>query len=189
MKIRAAKPAELKRLIHLEMTIIHSMQTHLYQELGAKRSEELLYEASLLDPLGRYNYRRALVAEVDEEIAGVAYGFPGEEEEIVNLELDKLTQEKYKIKEQFFPDPEVFGEEWYLDSLVVDPKFQSQGIGFALLESLSEVVKKSGKNILGLNVDDNNPRAKKLYLRSGFSEVNRIQIGSHNYTHMHKKIN
>jgi uncharacterized protein len=188
MKIRSAKSAELKRLIHLEMTIIRDMQTSLYQELGSQRSEELLYEASALDPLGRYNYRRALVAEVNGEIAGIAYGFPGEEERTVNLELDKLTQEKYKIKERFFPDPEVFGEEWYLDSLVVDPKFQNQGIGFALLENLCEVAKKAKKNVIGLNVDDNNPRAKKLYLRAGFSEVNRIKIGSHDYTHMHKTI-
>ena len=188
MKIRPANPDDLKKLIELEMIIIDSMETKLYQKLGAEKSKDLLYEASELDPVGRYNYKRAIVAQEKDEIVGIVYGFPSEDEKIVNIKLDQITQEKYNTNDQFFPDQESIGDEWYLDSLVVDPKFQGKGIGSLLLKSLPKIVKSTGKTLIGLNVDDFNPRAKKLYLKSGFHEVNRIKIGSHNYSHMQYQI-
>ncbi|BDR58090.1 GNAT family N-acetyltransferase [Xylocopilactobacillus apicola] len=188
MKIRVATKKDLKRLIQLEMSIIDDMQTQLYRELGPERSEQLIFEASLRDPNGRYHHSRAIVAEEDGQIIGIAYGFPAEDETSVNLELDRLTEEKFKIKEKFFPNSEVYGDEWYLDSLVVDEHFRNRGVGTALLASSSEMAKKAGKKVIGLNVDDSNPKAKELYERVGFKEVNRVKIGPHNYTHMHRSL-
>ncbi|MCT6892592.1 MAG: GNAT family N-acetyltransferase [Bombilactobacillus mellifer] len=188
IKIRKAQAKDLTRLIELEMIIIDEMGTNLYQELGLQRSQELILEASKSDPKGRYHYSRAIVATEKEQIVGLAYGFLGNEEKIVNLKLDALTEQKYKIKEKFFPDPEALKNEWYLDSLVVDPKWQNQGIGTALLNYLPKIAKDEGVNIIGLNVDDQNPLAKALYERKGFRSISRIKIGTHNYSHLQKFI-
>ncbi|BDR56020.1 GNAT family N-acetyltransferase [Xylocopilactobacillus apis] len=188
MEIRAAKESDLIHLINMEMVIIDEMETPLYRKLGAKKSEEILLNASQNYPDSRYNYRRAIVVEIDDKIAGMAYGFPSEDETIVNLELDRLTRETANTSDTFFTDQEVVGDEWYLDSLVVNPMFRGQGIGTALLNHLQTNAKKAHKKVIGLNVDDNNPRAKKLYLRTGFKDVATIKIDSHNYTHMQKEV-
>lgn len=188
IKIRKAQAADLPRLIELEMVIIDEMQTRAFLELGPKRTQELLFEASQADPQGRYHYSRALVATENTEIVGLAYGFPASEEAVVNLKLDALTKEKYQIQDKFFPDPEVIGAEWYLDSLVVDSNWQNRGIGTALLNALPAAAQQAGATIIGLNVDDQNPQAKALYERQGFSPITRIKIGSHDYTHLQKTV-
>ena len=76
--------------------------------------------------------------------------------------------------------------EWYLDTISVDERFRGMGIGSKLLDALPEVAKASGKQALGLNVDFDNPGARKLYASKGFKDVTTMTISGHLYNHMQK---
>ncbi|MGC3558274.1 GNAT family N-acetyltransferase, partial [Enterococcus faecalis] len=66
----------------------------------------------------------------------------------------------------------------------VDERFRGKGIGSKLVDALPEVPKASGKLALGLNVDFDNPGARKLYASIGFKDVTTMTISGHLYNHM-----
>lgn len=123
------------------------------------------------------------------KVVGVAFGYPDQYEEDLDAIIDRIT-----LKANIFdgdvldPDLEAFKNEWYLDSIAVDPNYQGQGIGGRLLRSLPEFVHQDGDTIIGLNVDFKNPNAKRLYARHGFKKVGTKRIGDHMYDHMQKPI-
>jgi len=47
----------------------------------------------------------------------------------------------------------------------------------------------SGKNRIGLNVDETNPGARRLYSRLGYQTVGTRQLSGHRYEHMQKTLN
>ena len=56
-------------------------------------------------------------------------------------------------------------------TLAVDPVHWGQGTGTALLTALVEEARKRGCAEVLLEVREDNPRARRLYLRHGFTEV------------------
>ena len=84
-----------------------------------------------------------------------------------------LRLEKYQLdaSTRLFIDKETFPDEWYLDSISVSEDFRGQGIGSRLLEALPKLAKKANRSVIGLSVDEKNPKAKKLYERHGFKVV------------------
>lgn len=59
-------------------------------------------------------------------------------------------------------------------------------IGSKLLAAVPRMALNDGKSVIGLNVDFENPEAKKLYERKGFKTVGTQMIGDHLYDHMQK---
>ena len=74
--------------------------------------------------------------------------------------------------------------ELYLDSLAVDPAYRGRGIATRLLQSAVERARRSGIGPAGLLVDENNPKAEKLYLSIGFKNVGTNQWGGHAMKHL-----
>ena len=52
---------------------------------------------------------------------------------------------------------------WYIDALAVDPDHWGEKIASHLLDEAEVVAAKQGYHILSLNVDQENPRAQRLY--------------------------
>ncbi|MCP0886331.1 GNAT family N-acetyltransferase [Ligilactobacillus sp. WILCCON 0076] len=132
-----------------------------------------------------------IVAEVNGNVAGMAFGYPDES----NCAVDSLLCHYFpqvglpRIKSIYDEDSsESFNNEWYLDSLVVNPKFRGQGIASALLNYLPKIALTHHKKIIGLDVDFKNPTAAKLYRRFGFYKVTTLKISAHNYQHLQLKI-
>ncbi|WP_407881040.1 GNAT family N-acetyltransferase [Furfurilactobacillus entadae] len=128
-----------------------------------------------------------VVAEADGQVVGVAFGYPDENEDVVDHVLEAAT----KFSDEFADDPfgsdyEAFENEWYLDSIVVDPEYQGMGIGGQLLDAIPACARADNKRVIGLNVDFDNPGAKALYHRHGFETVGTTQIGYHWYAHMQR---
>ena len=88
----------------------------------------------------------------------------------------------------FIPEDETQAGEFYLDCIAVNPNFCGKGIGTAMLQFLIQefVINKEGK--LGLLVDENNPLAKKLYLRLGFVYKETKTLFGKNMEHLQKSI-
>ena len=123
------------------------------------------------------------------EVAGIAVGYPAEDEKIIDEPLREVFK-KHGLAEdvRLFIEEETLPNEWYLDTISVDERFRGMGIGSKLLDALPEVAKASGKQALGLNVDFDNPGARKLYASKGFKDVTTMTISGHLYNHMQKEV-
>lgn len=58
-----------------------------------------------------------------------------------------------------------------VSNLIVEPKFQGQGLGTRLLHYLEEQARNRGFKRLTIGVDSSNERAKRLYEREGYSSL------------------
>ena len=88
-----------------------------------------------------------------------------------------------------FTDAESYPDEWYLDTIAVAPAWRGRSIGAALLDALPAQARAAGKNRIGLNVDEANPGARRLYRRLGYQTVGTRQLSGHRYEHMQKTLN
>lgn len=61
--------------------------------------------------------------------------------------------------------------ELVMDGIVVDPAYRNKGLGSLLLERIINHAQENGFHSVRLDVIDNNPRAKKLYEKKGFSTI------------------
>jgi len=114
----------------------------------------------------QYSYQKCWVAEEDEEVIAAVNVYDG-------AELNRLRQPvidyiKSRFKRELKIEDETRAGEYYIDSLGVKPEHQGKGIGSKLLRFLiDEYVTRNGQT-LGLLVDEENPDARRLYVRLGF---------------------
>ena len=126
-----------------------------------------------------------IVAEVDDEVVGMAFAYPDTNETAVNRVYEKAAEKIPSIKDvDFFADPESFDDEFYLDSIAVDDSYRGFGIATKLIQSIANHAADLGYHTLGLNVDTLNPLAEKLYRRLGFENAGKIMIVDHHYRHL-----
>lgn len=185
--IRQAEKRDRQELAALVLVILKDMELPLLNELPELTMLEVLADA-VLESEYRYSYTRGIVYEQGGKIAGAAFGYSDEEEVFIDTPLSKVLK-AHKLKEdlQLFVDKETFADEWYLDTISVDKAYRGMGIGSKLLEALPKVAEKAGKSVIGLNVDQGNPKAEKLYERHGFKVVGELTLSGHRYNHMQKK--
>ena len=186
--IRNAKKEDAAAIAPLILVILKDMDLPFLLKYGEEKTLEVSEEA-ITDPDYRYSYTRGIVDEREGKVAGIVYGYTDEEEPIIDQPLEKILQ-KHGIYEQvkMFTDRETFPDEWYLDSICVSEEFRGQGIGSSLLEALPPIVKKQNRDVIGLSCDKQNPQARKLYERHGFTVIGERTISGHLYDHMQKKI-
>jgi ribosomal protein S18 acetylase RimI-like enzyme len=185
--IRFATSEDGLAIAKLVLVILKDMELPFVKEIGEAKTIEILTEA-VKDPTYRYGYKRGLVKEVAGEIAGIAFGYPAEEEAIVDDALALVLKEMGMTDRPLFLDPETFPNEWYLDTICVDEAFRGQGIGSELLDALDKMAKREAKSVIGLCVDQANPNAQRLYERKGFAVVGEQMLSGHKYNHMQKNI-
>lgn len=186
--IRFAEKKDGMAAAELILIILKDMELDFLNYFSEEETKKVIADC-FLDPTYRYSYRRGIVDEIDGEIAGVAFGYPAEDEAVIDLPLMNYLKEK-GIEEdiKMFIDPETVPGEWYLDSIAVNPEFRGHGIGSRLIESLDKLALRDGKEVIGLNVDQGNPQAKRLYARQGFHDVGEMTLSGHVYDHMQKKV-
>lgn len=186
--IRFAKKEDAHEIAPLILVILNDMELPFLQKYGTTKTLEILEEA-ITDPTYRYSYTRGIVEELDGKVAGVAYGYTDADEPFIDKPLEKILK-KHGIEEteQLFIDQETFPNEWYLDSISVSEKFRGHGIGSKLLSALPKLAEKEKRKVIGLSVDEQNPKAKKLYERHGFNVVGQRIITGHLYDHMQKTL-
>lgn len=186
--IRKATQKDADHILPLIMVILEDMELDFLKKYGKETVMDVLQEGYLNETF-RYGYKRALVFEDKNEIVGTAFGYHEEDEAIIDQPLSSIFKElKIPTHEQMFTDKEAFQHEWYLDSIAVRSDQRGKGVGAKLLRALPTFAKEQGSHILGLNVDEVNPRAKKLYTKEGFKDVGKVTIGGHLYDHMQKII-
>lgn len=186
--IREARKEDAEALAPLIMVILEDMELEVFKEYSKETIEELLVEGIQTETY-RYSYRHAHVCMRDGEIAGVVFGYRGEKEPVIDEPLiDILEAKGLNSDSRLFIEKETFAGEWYLDSLVTAEKFRGRGVGTELLDALGEFAKEDGEEIIGLNCDQSNAGAQKLYEKMGFKKTGEVTISGHEYNHMQKQV-
>lgn len=132
-----------------------------------------------------YSYRNTVVAVAGDVVCGAMNGYDGAMYET----LKRPVLEDFRKR---FPDSDSdFGEvyeteagEFYLDSVGVDPRMRSMGIGSRLFQAMIQRAGESGADKVGLIVDFDKPKAEALYERLGFRTVGCKDFLGHKMKHM-----
>jgi GNAT superfamily N-acetyltransferase len=69
-----------------------------------------------------------------------------------------------------YPEP----REWYLGLLVLDPAHRNQGLGAALMDTLTEWLVRHGAAHLRLAVSEHNEAGQRFWARRGFEPVKQV---------------
>ncbi len=164
------------------------------REIGRNSGNPLLSTKELFtrtasEECSQYSYRNALIAEDENgRRAGVAVSYDGAELHRLREVFVKNYNKMYdaSLREEDFDD-ETSPDEIYLDTLAVKPEYREHGLGSKLIAAVEERHSGKGKP-LGLLVDYDNARARRLYDKNGFqSEGGRCFCGVE-MEHMQKVI-
>ncbi len=150
-----------------------AMEEIVYQFIGTQDPEKaiafLLHFAA--SDNNQYSYQNCWVAEEDGEVMAALVLYIGSH-------LSALRQPVIDYLETEFsrcikPEDETREGEYYIDSLGVQPDKQGKGIGTKLLQFVIDEYVNKQHQTLGLLVDEQNAKAKRLYLKLGFKMVDR----------------
>lgn len=117
----------------------------------------------------QYSYQNCLVVESNNKIVAAINYYDGEK--FIELRKPILNYVRANYDKDFDPEEETKSGEYYIDSLGVDTSMQGKGIGANLLQFLIDKYVIKDHKTLGLLVDEENPNAKKLYIKLGFKNV------------------
>ncbi len=118
----------------------------------------------------QYSYLNTLAAVNDEgETVGVCVGYDGATlHELRKAFFEEVEKSLGKNLENV--EDETDADEFYLDTLAVDPAYRGRGIASELLKAMIDRAASIGKPA-GLLVDKDNTRARRLYESIGFRQV------------------
>lgn len=133
----------------------------------------------------QYSYQNCWVVEENNEIIAAANVYNGAK--LIELRKPIADYITNQLGKRFNPEDETQSGEYYIDSLGVDPKQQGKGIGSKIIRFLINKYVNENQLTLGLLVDDENPSAKKLYLKLGFKVVGEKKLVGKNLEHLQIK--
>ncbi|BDZ30319.1 GNAT family N-acetyltransferase [Lactiplantibacillus sp. WILCCON 0030] len=187
MKIRKAQPQDSGQIAPLIAMIYRDMAMPVLAKVSEADLLAMLTTLYAL-PENLDGLAQTFVATDDDQVLGIAFGHPAENEVAVNQILAKVSAAQPGFSGPLELGGETRPGEWYLSMLAVAPQAQGHGVGGQLLTALPQLVATLGETKLSLNVDDGNPRAAKLYRRHGFVADGQLMIGVHPYAHMLKSL-
>ncbi|EGA88849.1 acetyltransferase [Planococcus donghaensis MPA1U2] len=184
ISIRQALPSDAKKVAPLIINAIGEIANHMTAEKDPAAVREKV-ACMVRGENTRHSYRYTYVAILDGNIAGILVLYHGNQAE----DLDRYLIEQLKKQgHERTIEPEAHTDEWYIDTVSVDPTYQGQGIGSKLLDYAEELVSSSGNSKLSLNVDVDKEGAIRLYKRLGYSIAEPWTIIGTPFHHMVKII-
>jgi ribosomal protein S18 acetylase RimI-like enzyme len=120
----------------------------------------------------QYSYQNCLVAEDGNEVVAALNLYDGSK--LCELREPVVQYIKARFNRDFHPEDETQPGEYYIDSLGVNPAHQGKGIGSEMLRFVINKYVIQKNHTLGLLVEEENPSARKLYLKLGFKPAGRM---------------
>ncbi len=135
-------------------------------------------------PGNRFSYRLSDVAEINGEVAGILVSFPGKQLFRLNMATGRQFMPLFPWRDRlrlgmaallFIGDKEAEASHYLISHLAVTPACWGQGIGTRLLALADVKARALGIKICTLNVDLDNPRARRLYTHVGYQVAETTQ--------------
>lgn len=180
--IRNARPEDFKQVAPL---IVQAMEDLACTFANTNKIENAypLFERFFQKTANQYSYEHTLVYDKNKEVMGSITFYDGNLLSKYRKPFLDYISEIYKVKNLQIED-ETAPEEVYIDTLSVSPKHQGKGIGKKLIAAAILKSKAENHKRIGLLVDFENPKAKKLYSALGFQSVGKKQLGNNVYEHL-----
>ncbi|MET6991573.1 GNAT family N-acetyltransferase [Sediminicola arcticus] len=184
MTIRKATTNDVDSIAPILLLVLEKIvYTFIGENDYTKAKEFLIYFLNRGN--NQYSYQNCYVAERDDEIIGVANLYNGSD-------LEQLRQPVLEYIDQHYAtdlhiEDETQKGEYYIDTIAVKSNEQGNGVGSQMLQHLINEYMANKKQTLGLLVNENNPNAKKLYLKMGFASVGKKKLLGHQLDHLQIK--
>lgn len=184
MLIRKANKEESETITAL---IMLAMEDIVYNFIGEKsEGKARCFLNSLTEETGnQYSYENCWIAESGGEIVGTAVVYDGAR--LNELREPVGAKVKSMFNREFNPEDETQAGEYYIDCVGVNPDQQGKGIGTKIFRFLIDEYVEKRNETLGLLVDNDNPDAKKLYLKLGFEVVGEKTLTGKQMEHLQFK--
>jgi ribosomal protein S18 acetylase RimI-like enzyme len=187
--IRSAIPEDAPEAVPLIVGAIGSIALVLTGTQVLREAIPIL-EQFFGEPANRVSYQNTQVLEDSEakgepirKIVGVTVSYDGSVARKLDEPLEKAASLQSGLSDYQIPT-EAEPDEFYLDTVSVDPSCQGRGFGRQLIEAVYERGRQLGRNRIGLLVDVVNPAAMRLYERLQFRVVKRRHLAGAEYFHM-----
>ncbi|MFG0213206.1 GNAT family N-acetyltransferase [Brevibacillus porteri] len=155
---------------------------------GATEAEDAIrmMEEFFAKENNRLSYENAVIAMDGDVPVGLALFYHGSQTEVLDRpfveHVQRLTGETITLVKEAKDD------EFYLDSVAVDSSCRGKGIGSLLLDAFEKEAIQRGHDRIALLVDEEKPRARKLYESLGYREDGTVIVSGHKLSHMVKDI-
>ncbi len=167
MIIRKAKQTDSKFIAQLLLLAMEDIVFEFIGEKDRQKAFDFMHHFAQREN-NQYSYQNCWVLETD-EVIGVANIYEGGKLKELRKPIEAYIYENHG--KEFFPEDETQTGEFYIDSFGVSPKHQGKGIGARILQFLIDEYVVKNEQTIGLLVDEDNPHAKRLYLKLGFQSV------------------
>ncbi|TYR32702.1 GNAT family N-acetyltransferase [Sphingobacterium phlebotomi] len=181
MRIRKALPTDAIAIAPIMLT---AMEEIIYYFIGEQdRHKAITFLAYHIARSGnQYSYEYIIVAEEDGNIIGQICLYPGDALEQLRAPILSYLYTHFKRQPDLGNETQT--GEVYIDTLAVSAAAQGKGIGKKLLLYAIDFFVHRQKEVLGLLVDKENPKARKLYLNMGFKPVKDVHVFGKELEHM-----
>lgn len=130
----------------------------------------------------QYSWQNCWVAEDDSGVVAAVNLYNGTQ--LIELRQPVIDYIISKHNKDFNHEDETQAGEYYIDCLAVEPGQHGKGIGKKLLQFVIDEYVNRGNQTLGLLVDEENPNAKRLYLKLGFESAGKKYIFGKHMEHL-----
>ena len=162
------RKATIDDAAHIATFLFLAMEDIVYKFIGAKDADKalafFLYFTHKED--NQYSYTKCFVAELDGHVVAAANVYNGADLHQLREPVVQYIHSHYNPA--FQPEDETQAGEYYLDCLAVHPQHHGKGYGSAMLRFLIQEYVVKHQQPIGLLVDEDNPNAKRLYIKMGF---------------------
>jgi ribosomal protein S18 acetylase RimI-like enzyme len=181
MIIRKATPTDADNIAPFILMAMGDIAYKLIGETDYEKAKRFLIHF-IKKENNQYSWQNELVAEIDNEIVAAIVLYDGAR--LATLRQPVIDYIRENFNKNIEVEDETSSGEYYLDTIAVQPNLRGAGIGSELLRFLiHEYVHIQGKT-LGLLVDEENPAAKKLYLKLGFKSAGKLIFAGKQMEHL-----
>lgn len=184
MIIRKALPSDAECIVDFLLMATEEIIYEFIREKNHDKAKQfLLY--FIKKENNQYSFQNCLVAEIDNEMVAAVALYDGAR--LATLRQPVTDYIRNNINKNFEPEDETAAGEFYIDSIGVRPGHRGKGIGAKLLQFLINEHVYLQRKTLGLLVDEENPAAKKLYLKLGFKSAGKMILAGKQMEHLQIK--
>lgn len=187
--IRKAKKSDFTFIYPILKQIFEEMDMESINKLPESQFYDLM-RLGFISEYYRYSYNRIWVVtdSLDKPI-GMIDMYAYDDQKIIDFALKKeYAKVGLTTDTVIFDDQEAWPDEWYIDAIAVSPDHWGEHVASRLMDLAVKVAREKGYKLISLNVDKENPRAKRLYEHKGYKSVKEMTIGDRVYDHMIKEV-
>ncbi|WP_310993316.1 GNAT family N-acetyltransferase [Aequorivita marina] len=179
------RPARLEDFKQVAPLIVQAMEDLACTFTNASTIADTypLFEHFFQETANQYSYEHTLVYEEGEKVIGSITFYDGALLPKYRKPFLAYIAKNYDVRNLVIED-ETVPDEVYIDTVSVLPNNQGKGIGRKLIAAAIAQSKNENHKKIGLLVDFENPKAKKLYSALGFESTGKKQLGNNVYEHL-----